>query len=127
MRLIDTVMPSASLLDEVKFRKATEVGAELDSRINVSKEHLNNCYEVCKAFPQVEKQGKPEIRKSEIKPKKLYNDNRMSMRESILGNDNKRFSMSVKSSHGSVSPMRSGSFSGSFTSHGSMFNGLSNP
>ena len=29
MRLIDTVMPSASMLDEVKLRKALEVGAEL--------------------------------------------------------------------------------------------------
>jgi hypothetical protein len=30
MRLVDTVMPSASMLEEVKRRKAIEVGAELN-------------------------------------------------------------------------------------------------
>ena len=45
MRLIDTVMPSASMLDEVKLRKALEVGAELkledELEINSGKKNRN--------------------------------------------------------------------------------------
>ena len=45
MRLIDTVMPSASMLDEVKLRKALEVGAELkledELEINSGKNNRN--------------------------------------------------------------------------------------
>jgi hypothetical protein len=32
MRLVDTVIPSASLLEEVKNRKATEIGAGVEHK-----------------------------------------------------------------------------------------------